>query len=182
MDDRSLVKQLAKKHRIVPYATFNEDSYCLSLDFSNLSLSTFPDEICEMRKLRHLSLYRTSVASLPSIIGQLTDLHTLVLCDTILNELPLEIGALKHLEMLDISRTLVSYLPATIGQLTQLCYFFGEGIPITQLPIEVGELHNLVVLNLNDTKIQKIPVSLSQFPHLQKLFLNNTLLAHLSFK
>ncbi|MBE8999850.1 leucine-rich repeat domain-containing protein [Nostoc sp. LEGE 12447] len=73
------------------------------LDLSGKGLITLPSEIGQLTNLQTLYLNNNQLSSLPSEIGQLTNLQTLYLNNNQLSSLPSEIGQLTNLQSLDLS-------------------------------------------------------------------------------
>ncbi|MEM9448103.1 MAG: COR domain-containing protein, partial [Cyanobacteria bacterium P01_E01_bin.6] len=94
---------------------------------------------------------------LPSEIGQLTSLQSLVLSGNQLSALPSEIGQLTSLQSLDLSGNQLSALPTEIGQLTSLQSLDLIANPLRTLPTEIGQLTSLQSLYLRDNPLEDPP-------------------------
>ena len=97
--------------------------------------------------------------TIPSEIGELTQLQSLSLDENHLQNLPSQIAKLKNLKTLDLSGNRIKTLKeiSTLTQLTELR--LGRN-GITELSPEIGELYNLRMLYLDDNKLSDLPSTL----------------------
>ena len=123
------------------------------LDISGLCIGAIPTEIGQLKNLTTLILQQNYLGNLPTEIGQLTNLTTLDLTYNELTSLPAEIGQLKNLATLDLTYNELTSLPAEIGQLKNLTSLDLSDNELTSLPVEIGQLKNLIELSLGSNKI-----------------------------
>ena len=83
-------------------------------------LKTLPNEICQLKKLKVLTLKDNVIEQLPDCIGGLSKLEKLDLRDNLLTILPTSFGQLKSLKWLDLKANDLSQLPADFSGLDQL--------------------------------------------------------------
>ena len=144
-----------------------------NLDLSQLGLSSLPESIGELKKLKHfnadynkiktlphsiskltglvtLQLYEKSNRNLPDSIGELTNLTILFLFRNQLKDIPNSIGSLTKLQKLDLSKNILTRLPDSIGSLTKLQELALSGNKLTRLPDSICKLTELIELNLAD--------------------------------
>jgi Leucine-rich repeat (LRR) protein len=136
-----------------------------------------------------LDLSGKNLTSLPSEIGQLTNLRELNLAGyplfgeifggNKLTSLPTEIGQLTNLRKLNLSSNQLASLPAEIGQLTNLNTLDLRDNKLTSLPAEIGQLTNLNTLDLRDNKLTSLPAEIGQLTHLSELDLRDNKLTSL---
>ena len=144
----------------------------IELDLSRNNLN-------ELTNLITLNLSRSGMNELPAEIGELTNLTTLDLSGNELTELPAEIGELTNLTTLDLSRNELTELPAEIGELTNLTMLDLSGNELTELPAEMGELTNLIGLYLSRNQLSALPAEISQLTNLTGLDLGGNQLSAL---
>lgn len=151
------------------------------------TLTTLPESMGQLKKLRFLSIYECGIKKLPESIVELTELTELYVnsCAN-LAELPENIGKLNQLKKLSISgktyldtsgsvwkeiiTTTLNHLPESIGQLTKLKKLHISNLPeLTALPNSMGQLIELKNLEIqNCKKLSSLPASIAQLPKLRK--------------
>jgi Leucine-rich repeat (LRR) protein len=122
--------------------------------------------------LQLLFLDGNQLASVPSEIGDLTDLKRLSLGDNQLTSLPTEVFSLSDLELLDIRSNQLASLPAEIGQLTSLQFLSLNANQLSSVPSEIGNLTNLRSLDLSSNQLTSLPIELFTLFELEQLTLN----------
>ena len=120
---------------IISAALFgSEDLY-----LSNLGLTSLPQSIRELRRLRHLDVSNNNLTLLPRSIGNLTRLERLDVSNNKLIFLPREIGELAELNYFNISNNELNFLPPQIeniaGSLSILSVLKGNN-PFMEFPPE----------------------------------------------
>jgi internalin A len=89
------------------------------------------------------------LTTLPSEIGQLSNLETLNLSDNSLRSVPTEIGLLENLRLLSLDNNQLQHLPSEIGNLhltCRGCYLNLAENPLISPPPEVVEQGTAAVL------------------------------------
>jgi hypothetical protein len=114
--------------------------------------------IYELYKETRLNLAYEELTTLPSEIGNLSNLHILFLDNNQITSLPTEIGDLSQLHTLWLNNNRIKILPPEIGNLSNLRELWLDNNQITILPPEIGRLSNLKRLLLN--RGVKIPAGL----------------------
>lgn len=122
-----------------------------SLKFLNLSgnpiIDPLPVELGNLSALTYLGLGQnynhSSIAELPSTIGNLSQLLTLDISWNRIQLLPEGIGNLTSLQDLQVGGNMLTALPDTLGNLTALRFLNVEGNQISTLPASMNQLANL---------------------------------------
>ncbi|KAK1381317.1 LRR receptor-like kinase family protein [Heracleum sosnowskyi] len=153
---------------------FSSFPYLQTLHLSYCRLTgSIPYQIGMLSKLNYLSLHRNNLSgTLPSSVGNLTQLQTLDLSDCKLNgSIPYQIGMLSKLKYLSLSgNDLSGTLPSSLGNLTYLEYLYvSSNYLITGfIPSELGNLTNLSILDLSKNNLTgTIPSALGSLTKLQ---------------
>jgi Leucine-rich repeat (LRR) protein len=140
-----------------------------------------PAQINTLKALKHLELagkHQENSITLPSTVGQLESLETLVLKDLSFEVLPDEIGecrALKHLELEGENMVSLMTLPSTVGQLENLETLILKDLSrLEALPDEIGQCRALKSLQLINLKsLGELPTTLAQLDKLETRVINN---------
>ena len=136
-----------------------------------------------------LDLAGLDLVELPPEIGELTQLHVLILGKwdeealefkgNRLTTLPPEIGQLQNLTRLDLDRNQLSKLPPEIGQLQNLTRLDLDRNQLSKLPPEIGQLQNLTELDLSFNQLSELPAAIAQLQNLTELDLSFNQLSEL---
>jgi len=152
----------------------------VELEILNTGLTTLPEWIGELTKLKSLELQiNRKLTHLPASIGNLVNLERLILRTNILTRLPASIGNLRNLENLELNNNKLTTLPASIGNLTKLRTLDLSGNKLTTLPTSIGKLRNLEDLNLYLNKLTTLPESIGKLTELEYLNLSDNKLTTL---
>ncbi len=143
----------------------------LSLDETQISNIDF---VYEMTQLVSLELYDTKVNELSAKIKQLSELETLDIRSTSISSLPNEIGALHKLKEIQFSTFKKPY-PDSLCNLTALETLVGsfEGVK-KPYPEEFGNLTNLSRLTASHDVEPHIPTSFSKLLKLSRFSFRNS--------
>jgi leucine-rich repeat protein SHOC2 len=148
----------------------------LILDLSINQLTSLPESIGKLYKIRELSLSDNQLKRLSDSICQLSNLRYLSLSNNQLEILPASIGQLSNLTNLDLFKNRLWSLPESIGQLSILSNLQIEYNQLQSLPESLGQLSMLSSLSLDNNQLQSLPESFSQLSRLKKFsFQNNQL-------
>ncbi len=139
------------------------------LDLSGKQLTSLPSRIGQLTDLRTLDLRNNRLKRLSEVIGQLPNLQELYLYENQLTSLPESIGRLKHLVILGLSDNQLINLPSSIERLQNLKILFLSGNNLTKFPAVIGRLVNLVRLSLSENSLTELPPELDQLVNLQRL-------------
>jgi Leucine-rich repeat (LRR) protein len=122
-----------------------------------------------------LNLSREKLTSFPEEIFQLKNLRILDISHNKIKEIPASIGTLVHLNGLDISNNKISSIPSSIGNMHDLISLKLNRNIIDSIPPEIGNLKNLEVLELWDNEIHFIPDEIKGLYNLKVLELRGIL-------
>lgn len=126
-----------------------------------------PPEIEDLSHLRELTVSATEVGgqhgltSVPSEIGQLTQLEVLSLEGNALREVPSEIGQLRGLRELNLSGNHLSMLPTTLGELSLLESLSIQDNGLQEIGFSFERMNRLEVLYLQQNHLGALPPSLT---------------------
>lgn len=114
-----------------------------------------------LKDLKYLTIYNTSLNTLPSSIGNLESLESLDLENNTLTNVPESIGRLNSLESLLIDRCNLERLPNSIGNLKSLRRLELPGNKLETLPSSIGNITTLSFIDLSyNFPLKTLPLSL----------------------
>ncbi|WP_203914298.1 COR domain-containing protein [Rhizocola hellebori] len=108
----------------------------------------FPDIVCELTALKHLSISGCNVKSIPSTISKLRDLRQLTLSDCGLSEIPMSIADMENLLELDLGGNQLALGPH-LELPFNLIYLSLWGNNFTQMPESIASMRDLRSLFLS---------------------------------
>ena len=96
-------------------------------------------------RIDQLNINGIKITQLPTSIGDMIELTSVIIKNTDITEVPKEIASLYKLTRLNLSdNTSLTSVPTEIGQLTNLkTLSFSRSTSLTSLPSEIGQLKNL---------------------------------------
>lgn len=143
--------------------------------------SILPDIFSKLKNLEYLEINDAGIKAIPSSIGNLSKLKTLIICNGWSRkiQIPAEIGKLTQLTNLQLYNFNFESLPFEIGNLvnlekTMLC---GE---LTDLPSSIRNLKKLKTLYLAGNQFTKIPSPIFQLTQLTDLDMSDNELYQLN--
>ena len=151
----------------------NAQGEIILLNLSSKQITSIPTEIGQLSNLESLTLNSNQLTSIPLGITQLSNLEYLSLENNAIHTIPLEIKELTHLEHLNLGFNNITTIPIEIEQLSNLKDLILSVNAIQTIPIEIGQLSNLTHLSLGGNAIQTIPIEIWQLNNLIELHLNN---------
>ena len=158
----TLHKKYTYKEYVILYHHFNELSFKINQplkvkeDLVLHPINLFYPCITKLFMLKTLKLTGRLVI-IPSSIGQLTNLRTLILSNSSILEIPKEIGKLIKLKRLIFSFNNLIRLPEEIGNLIKLTYFDCSYNNLISLPEEITQLTKLKRLYLHNNQLTILP-------------------------
>ncbi len=121
-------------------------------------------------RLRHLSLARNTITSLPEeLFSHAGSLRVLLLHQNGLKMLPASLGGLIALEELDLSQNDLAVLPEELGHLLRLEILHLQSNRLRSLPRTIGQLRALRRLTLHENQLSGLPDSIGQLASLEWL-------------
>lgn len=143
--------------------------------------SILPDIFSKLKNLEYLEINDAKIKAIPTSIGSLSKLRTLVICNGWSKkiQIPSEIGKLTQLTNLQLYNYHFESLPAEIGNLvnlekTMLC---GD---LTNLPSSIQNWKKLKSLYLAGNQFTKIPSAIFLLTQLESLDISDSKLSQLT--
>jgi len=148
-----------------------------SLELTNNSLKTFPDQICNLEDLTSLQVRQNEIGSLPESIGTLINLKYVSFFGNRLIDLPSTFGNLISLEIVGLGKNRLTSIPESIRNLKKLEVLSLNRNRLTGLPTWLGELKKLKIFSFSDNQVQSFPLVLYDLVCLTDLdFRNNQMI------
>lgn len=148
-----------------------ENNRVVKLGFTFSRWTTIPSSIGELSELRSLKLSQNSFETISPDIWNLKKLQILNLAGSDLYVVPAEIGELTDLEIVHLGLTQITSLPEEIGKLSKLRIVNVNSNRISSLPESIGNLTNLTSLNVMQTGLSSFPQSIQNLTELDSLFI-----------
>ncbi|WP_420265852.1 COR domain-containing protein [Candidatus Magnetominusculus dajiuhuensis] len=120
-----------------------------------------------------LDLSRAGLEELPTAIGDLKNLTSLLVWGNKLKELPAFIGDLKNLTSLSVANNKLKELPAFIGDLKNLTSLSVANNQLKELPTFIGDLKNLTSLSVSGNQLKELPTFIANIEKLNDLYIND---------
>jgi hypothetical protein len=135
------------------------------LDLSNNALSTLPDDLPRLRKLRILFASNNAFTALPEVLGDCTQLSMIGFKANRISEVPAAAlpPALRWLILTDNE---IGHLPAELGRCMQLQKLMLAGNRLRALPEELAACSRLELLRLAANRFAALPRWLLRLPRL----------------
>lgn len=143
------------------------------------NFTTFPKEICSLKKLTSLNLFCNQLVVLPSEIKELNSLIKLELSKNRLQSLPQEFGNLTALVILHLEENDFSSLPSEIGNCLSLVVLLMKRNRLREISDKISLLTNLTTLDLDHNELPVLASAICQLPALRNLHLSNNRLTAL---
>ncbi len=153
-------------------------SKCSSLEelsFSKFYGSKIPDQFCELKALKSLTLRIigdkkiTEKIFFPFEFSKLTALETIDLSHCNVEEIPEVFFQIHSLKSLILRKNYINKIPKQIANLSKLEVLDVWSNPIESFPEEITTLTNLRYLNIGETKIKEIPSSVAKLKNIETL-------------
>ena len=152
------------------------------LEFLNLggnAISSLPNSMGELRKLRILFFANNQFSEIPEVLGSLPSLYMLSFKDNKLHTIP-ETALAPSIRWLILTGNQLESLPRSIGRLKGLRKLMLSINRLSSLPDELGECKELELLRLAGNKLEALPPWLLSMPHLSWLALSGNPLPELA--
>ncbi|WP_339841986.1 hypothetical protein [uncultured Maribacter sp.] len=151
----------------------------ISLKMSNRLLISIPSQIGQLTNLMDLDLSLNRLTSLPLEIKNMTQLKRFNLSFNGFSTLPIELTLLLNLERLELAENQIMSIPPEIRQLSKLTYLDLQTNRLSVVPPEVGFLTNLTTLGLLENVLTELPPEIGQLTNLTTLALTRNQLTEL---
>ncbi|MEQ8548909.1 MAG: protein kinase [Cyclobacteriaceae bacterium] len=147
------------------------------LDLSDNQLSTLPDGVAQMKKLRIIFFARNNFEKFPSILAACPALSMIGFKSNRLSTIP-ENAFPPKLRWLVLTDNKIEKLPKSIGDcvLLQKCALAGN--EMEELPVEMANCVNLELLRISANQLQTIPRWLFELPKLSWVAFGGNPAAH----
>ena len=130
------------------------------LVLSDNNLENIPDCIFKMKNLKELIINQNKIKEVSPNIGLLINLNELNLMKNKIVALPKEIGNLTSLKLLNLSNNAIENIPEEISNLGDLFYMGLEYNKIVSLPKTIDKLFNLALLSISYNPLSSLPENL----------------------
>lgn len=134
------------------------------------SLSEFPAEVFEAKKLSRLDLSKNNIRKIPRTIDQLQYIETLNLHSNKIRILFAKLFNLPKLKILVLGSNEIVSLPKQINHLTKLKVLDLSNNKLTQLP-DLSGLINLEELNISGNQFSVFPKEIFKLTRLKRLWI-----------
>ena len=144
-----------------------------SLEILNLSgnaLSSLPDDLPRLHKLRILFCSENQITELPEVLGQCKHLTMVGFKANQISCVP-EAALAPSLQWLILTDNQIQQLPHSIGQCLQMQKLMLAGNQLTDLPVELAACTQLELLRLSANQFTVLPTWLLTMPRLAWLAL-----------
>lgn len=135
------------------------------LDLSNNQLSEFPDEVCQLTKLKIVFASNNLFDTLPEVLGRLSDLEMIGFKSNQIKHVPSD-SLPPKLRWLVLTDNLIETLPDALGERHQLQKLALAGNRISSLPQTFSQLENLELIRISANKLTECPTHLLGLPKL----------------
>lgn len=135
------------------------------LDLSNNALSSIPEDIYKLKKLKILFLSFNNFTEVPSALAKCENLYMVGFKSNQIETFEEE-SLPETVSWLILTDNKIKKLPQSIGNLTKLQKCALAGNELTSLPQSMSKCVNLELLRLSANKLQEIPAWLTTLPKL----------------
>ena len=139
-----------------------------SLEVLNLSgnrLSSLPDDLPRLHRLRILFCSENAFTQVPAVLGQCPQLEMVGFKSNAIEHLPAAALPPK-LRWLILTDNRLTQLPAELGHCQRLQKLMLAGNQLRELPDSLAQLHNLELLRIAANRLEHLPAWLLQLPRL----------------
>lgn len=135
------------------------------LDLTDNALSSLPDDLPRLHKLRILFCSNNRFTALPAMLGRMPALTMVGFKANQIETVPATAlpPALRWLVLTD---NCIAYLPSELGRRPALQKLMLAGNRLTSLPPEMAELHQLELLRISANAFTQLPAWLTKLPRL----------------
>jgi hypothetical protein len=131
------------------------------LDLSDQGLTSLPDGMEKLVRLRNLELRKNAFTVVPEVVSSFASLYALHLGNNRLSALPPWIGTFSKLEHLNLQINELTHLPDAIGNLEKLSALYMFRNRLVDLPASIGRLGALSLLDLTNNELTSLPATVA---------------------
>uniref|UniRef100_A0A2C9KJE6 Uncharacterized protein n=1 Tax=Biomphalaria glabrata TaxID=6526 RepID=A0A2C9KJE6_BIOGL len=142
-------------------------------------ISSLPESLHKLRKLRVLDATSNKLETLYSEIGQNVNLRILKVKQNRLKSFPSTLGLLKKLEVLDAEVNLIEFLPSTVNFMQSLNIINLKNNCLSSIPETLGDLQHLKSIDLSKNNLEKLFDRCQSTLSLETLVLDSNMLKKL---
>jgi len=135
------------------------------LDLSNNQLSTLPEEVVQLKKLRIIFASNNKFEKLPQVLGRCENLEMIGFKSNIISYVADDALPIK-LRWLILTDNLLVTLPDSLGERPKLQKLALAGNNLQSLPKNMHQLHNLELLRISANNLKQCPEQLLDLPKL----------------
>lgn len=135
------------------------------LDLSGNALSSLPDELSKLTKLKIIFASNNQFDTLPAVLGQCPELEMIGFKSNHINQVP-EASLPPKLRWLILTDNRIEVMPDSLGERPRLQKLALAGNCLTALPQSMAKLENLELLRISANNLQQCPEQLFQLPKL----------------
>ncbi|WP_281222984.1 leucine-rich repeat-containing protein kinase family protein [Photobacterium sanguinicancri] len=135
------------------------------LDLSDNALSSLPDALVKLTKLKIIFASNNQFDTLPAVLGQCPELEMIGFKSNHISHVP-ENALPAKLRWLILTDNRIEVMPETLGECPRLQKLALAGNCLTALPLSMSTLSNLELLRISANKLQQCPEQLLQLPKL----------------
>ena len=135
------------------------------LDLSNNQLSTLPDELIQLHKLKIIFASHNCFEVLPEVLGKCVNLEMVGFKSNQIKTVP-ELSLPKKLRWLILTDNYIETLPDSLGERPRLQKLALAGNRLTVLPSNMEKLVNLELLRVSANQLTECPEPLLNLPKL----------------
>lgn len=138
------------------------------------------DHVVELSKIKKLQIPKEGdkLHHLPSEIGLLVNLKSLILANNKLSSLPSAITKLSHLREIDLQCNRFNRFPKEVFHMQELTYLNINNNFLSEMPEDISNLKNLTYLLVNNNQIRTLPPRLIELSKLVELNISHNPLSH----
>lgn len=151
--------------KIFPQAILSLADTLEVLDLSDNQLSSLPDELAQLHKLKIIFVSNNNFTELPSVLGQCENLEMIGFKSNQINHVP-EDALPVQLRWLILTDNKITSLPESLGERPRLQKLALAGNRLTHLPSSFANLTNLELLRISANCLVECPEQVLALPKL----------------
>lgn len=135
------------------------------LDLSNNQLTSLPNAIVKLKKLKIIFASNNCFITLPAVLGQCENLEMIGFKSNQINQVP-ESALPPKLRWLILTDNRIEVLPDSLGERPSLQKLALAGNLLTKLPLTLAQSNNLELVRISANKLTECPEQLLKLPKL----------------